>query len=481
MLAEPVAVAPSLPRLRRPARGTILWLVLGLAVVIGAVVWVGVTGMRPAYDAYGWLVWGHQALHLGLDLNAAPSWKPLTFIFTLPYTLAGRTAVWLWMVTAVAGAFAAPVFGARVAYRLADPRRSRIGAAFAAAFAGFGVIGIAGFWHFLLIADSDPMMVALLLAAIDRHLCRHRGQAWILLVLLALGRPEAWVITAAYAVWAWYREPRMRGALLAGVGAMIILWPVMSRLSSPHWFVANAVDRRTTDPLPGNGIVAVMNSYFGLYELPVQLAGAVALAYAAVRRETQWLVLGAVVVVWIGVDIVLDLRGLKVSPRYMFEPAGVMVVLAGAAGGRLLSSGPRPVRMLAAAAFIVFAVAMAPQARSRARVTHNGIELGRTWALVIHRLQRAVDHAQARRILACGRPMTTVPFQSIVAWELGVNVAVVRSEPSLWLPTKARLVYFEPYYAGWRIHPVHAGGRACAGLTINTPSGGGTPLASQLQ
>ncbi len=453
---------------------------VALAIAVCAVLWIVLTGMRPAYDAYGWLVWGHQAVHLSLDLNAAPSWKPLTFLFTVPYSLTGRTAVWLWMVTAAAGAFSAPVFGARIAYRLADPARSRLGAGFAAAFAGLGVLGIISFWHFVLIADSDPMMVALLLAAIDQHLCRRRGLAWILLVLLALGRPEAWVLTGAYAIWAWYREPRMRRALLAGVAVVIVLWLGMSRLSSPSWFVSSVVDRRTAHPFPGNGFTVVMNGYFGLYELPMQLAGALAILYAALRREVAWLMIGAVAAGWIVVDIALGLHGLRVTPRYMFEPAAIMVVLAAAAGGRLLTIGPRPARMLAAVALIAFAAAMAPHARSRARLTHNGIALGQTWALVIHRLQRAIDHAEARRILACGQPLTTVSFQSILAWELGVNVGAVHSVPALWLPTTARLVYFEPYYAGWRIHPVHASGPACAGLTINTASAGGTPLASHV-
>ena len=41
--------------------------------------------MEPGYDAYGWLVWGRQTLHWNLDTNGAPSWKPLTFLFALPY------------------------------------------------------------------------------------------------------------------------------------------------------------------------------------------------------------------------------------------------------------------------------------------------------------------------------------------------------------------------------------------------------------
>ena len=61
---------------------------------------VAVTGMRPDYDAFGWLVWGRQVLHWNLNTDGAPSWKPLTFLFTLPYALAGSTQVWLWTVTA---------------------------------------------------------------------------------------------------------------------------------------------------------------------------------------------------------------------------------------------------------------------------------------------------------------------------------------------------------------------------------------------
>ena len=54
------------------------------------------------------MVWGRQVLHWNLNTDGAPSWKPLTFLFTLPYALSrARGQMWLWMVTAVAGAVAA--------------------------------------------------------------------------------------------------------------------------------------------------------------------------------------------------------------------------------------------------------------------------------------------------------------------------------------------------------------------------------------
>jgi hypothetical protein len=91
-----------------------------LAVLLAAVAVVAMTGMRPGYDAFGWLVWGHQVLHWNLNTDGAPSWKPLTFLLTLPYALAGRGQMWLWMVTAVGGALAGGVFAGRIAHLLTD-------------------------------------------------------------------------------------------------------------------------------------------------------------------------------------------------------------------------------------------------------------------------------------------------------------------------------------------------------------------------
>jgi len=482
MLAEQLRIeAPRSQRVRRVPGQPIVWGGVAIVVLILAVLWVVVSGMRPAFDAYGWLVWGHQALHLSLDLNAAPSWKPLSFLFTLPYALAGRGAVWLWMATAVAVAFSSPVFAARIAWRLADQRRNRLGASLAAGFAGLGVLGLAGYWHFILIATADPMMVALSLAVIDQHLCGRRRLAWVLLVLLALGRPEPWLLTGLYAAWSWRSHPDMRRALVIGGAALAFLWFGMSRLSSPSWLVAGQVDLRTAVPRPGNRFVGVMNDYFSLYEPPMQLAALFALGYAARRREWTWLIIAGAAAGWLLVDVALGLDNFRASPRYMFEPAAVTVVLAGAAAGRAVSADSWPLRATAVAGLVALGATMASPARTRTRLVHNGIELGRTWTLVIHRLQHAVDRHGAKRILACGQPLTTLSFQSILAWELGVNVGKVQPVSPERLPTSDRLVYFQPNYAGWKIYPVRGRSPACSTLAINTPATGGTPLAARLQ
>src|SRR5438067_13781339 len=66
------------------------WAALSVAVVLVAIAFVLLTGMRPEFDTYGFLVWGRQALHWNLDTNSAPSWKPLPFLFTFLYAPAGR-------------------------------------------------------------------------------------------------------------------------------------------------------------------------------------------------------------------------------------------------------------------------------------------------------------------------------------------------------------------------------------------------------
>ncbi len=57
---------------------------------------------RPGFDPYGWLVWGHQTIAGSLNTNAAPSWKPLPYLFTVPFALAGHYQMWLWMIASVA-------------------------------------------------------------------------------------------------------------------------------------------------------------------------------------------------------------------------------------------------------------------------------------------------------------------------------------------------------------------------------------------
>ena len=152
---------------------------------------------RPGFDPYGWLIWGYQTLHLSLDLGGAPSWKPLPYLFTLPMSLFGSHALTLWMTFATALTLSGSIFAGRIAYRLtlpSDPEEidtfTRWAAIAAGVFAGLALLGINQWLHLFLSAQSDTMIVALCLGAIDMHLSSHNRWAYALLVLASLGRPD---------------------------------------------------------------------------------------------------------------------------------------------------------------------------------------------------------------------------------------------------------------------------------------------------
>ncbi|MDQ6836001.1 MAG: hypothetical protein M3016_07415 [Actinomycetota bacterium] len=450
------------------------WLIGTVAVIGVALLFVLVTGMRPAYDAYGWLVWGRQALHLNLGTNSAPSWKPLTFLFTLPYAIAGRGALYMWMVTAVAGAVAGAVFGARIAFRLTADSTRRFVPYVAATCAGLGVLGINGYGHMILIAYADPLIVALCLGAIDCQLSGRPRLAWLLLVLAACGRPEAWLVVGAYAVWSWRAQPAMRGLTVIGVGAIGALWFVIPALTSPSALISGDIAQTSGRPVTGDKVGSVFDRYFSLYEFPMQLAALVAVLVAVIERRTRWLVLAAAAVAWVGVEMAFAFHGWPASPRYMFEPAALMAVLAGAGIGRLLDVAPRTavVRWAGAAVAIGLLVAIVPQARIRGRLLHNGIVLGHSWARQIHRLQGVIAREGGqKRILACGRVVTEIPFQSILAWEIGENVEAVGWNPPAATHQPRPTILFEPTGAGWVISVYHIADRdrgRCDSLPTHT-------------
>src|SRR5258708_32673802 len=136
------------------------WWSTSIAVTLFSVVVVYWAGTRPGFDPYGWLTWGRQTLSGSLDTNAAPSWKPLSYIFTVPYALAGhRLELRLWMITVVAVSLSGVVFAGRIAYRLTDaPPDRRWAGVVAGVFAGLAVPGLLDYSHYSLSCQSDTML-----------------------------------------------------------------------------------------------------------------------------------------------------------------------------------------------------------------------------------------------------------------------------------------------------------------------------------
>jgi hypothetical protein len=426
---------------------------------------------RPGFDPYGWLVWGRQTVAGNLDTNAAPSWKPLPYLFTAPFGLFGHYQLWLWMVTSLAVSLAGAVFAARIAYRLTlgDDSDQRWAAWVAAAFAAAAYFGISSYWHYMLSAQSDPMIVTLCLAAIDCHLCGRHRWAFTLGALAALGRPEVWPFLGLYTIWAWVRVPSMRRLIVVELVLVVLLWFGIPALTSRTPFVAASNALGSGRRLRNDRVFGTIGRFLDLNTAVLLLTALLGVVIAFVRRERVTLALAAGACAWVIVEIAFSLHGWPGLGRYMFEPAAVVVALAGAAAGRVLIEARRVSRAVGWAGVALVAVivaALVPPAVSRARSEHHDIVGQRVRTAEIGKLSGVVSSLGGpARLQRCGEPLTRLEYQTILAWTLHVNVASVGYKYSPAIASGRPIVLFTPRSTGgWRVQALHQRLGGCRSL-----------------
>jgi hypothetical protein len=497
--------SPSIPRTPdveartpgRPSRGT--WIAIGGAVLLllvslAIVLWART---RPSFDSYGWLVWGHQTIAGSLNTNAAPSWKPLPYLFTVPFALFGHYELWLWMVTVVAISLGGAVAAGRIAYRLTlgrspaaagSPPRApassitpgrRYAALAAGLFAAAALLGIRDWWHYMLSAQSDTIIVALSLGAIDCHLSGRRRWAFVLGGLAALGRPEVWPFLALYSIWAWRAIPSMRWLIVAGVVILLLLWFGIPALTSRSPFVSASNAFGSGRRLKSDRVFGTVDRFLDLHETPLEIAALLGVIWAAVRRDRIVLGLAAGALAWVVVEIAFSLHGWPGLGRYMFGAAGVMVVIAAVFFGWLLSDlgavvvarvrTPRIGVAGAAAGLVLGAMLVAtlvPAAVPRARLERRDLHVQRVRTKEIDRLSGVVTGlGGASRLTACGEPLTRLEYQTILAWTLHLNVAAVGFKYGQAIHHGNPVVLFTPLpQGGWRVQAVHQRRPSCRSL-----------------
>src|SRR4051794_29765145 len=154
----------------------------------------------PTTDPWGWIVWGREVAQLQLStaVGGAPSWKPLPVLFTAPLSAFGGVAPDLWILVARAGG----LLGLVAAFRLG----SRLGGRYAGALAASGLVLSAHWVRSFLHGYSEPLAIALLLFAVDRHWSGRSRQALMLLAAVSLARPEAFPLALAYGLLIWRRR-----------------------------------------------------------------------------------------------------------------------------------------------------------------------------------------------------------------------------------------------------------------------------------
>jgi len=195
------------------------------------------------------------------------------------------------MLTAVSMSLAGAIFAGRIAYRLTAAESDRAAgsdraaesarrypAIIAAVFAGASVLGIQDYFHYILSAQSDPMLVTVCLAAIDCHLSGRHRWAWWLLALASLGRPEVWPFAAVYAIWPGSRSRRCAGCCSPARSATHSSGSASGdhQRSPEHRRPAGAQVPRE---LHSNKITGTFDRYTALDYLPVELAALVALGW----------------------------------------------------------------------------------------------------------------------------------------------------------------------------------------------------------
>ena len=463
------------------------WLVGAVALLACSAVILVWARVRPGYDPYGWLVWGKLSVHLKLDTNGAPSWKPLPFLFTVPYALFGRFQLWLWMITAVAISLCGPIFAWRIAFRLTGAAPERRYAAYAAGlFAAALVLGMQDvvghltYVHYVLSAESDTMIVALCLAALDCHLAsRHRWAFWMWW-LAALGRPEVWPFAALAAIWLWRSTPRSRRWLIAALAMQLLLWFGIPALTSRSAFTAGNIAQNSPRAVHGNKLTGTLSRFRALQPTTVWVAAAVTVLVAALRRNAVVLALAAGVLVWIVIEIAFSLGGFPSVPRYMFEAGAVVAVLAGVFVGWLIlalpplliralpRTAPRLAGWATGLAVVAFAGSMFGFLHRQYRQERTDLAHERARAVLINRLSTVVRDVGTGRILSCGQPHIPIEYQSVLAWYMEIKIG------ELYVSQRHERLHPHPLVniyptsgLRWNVFPSHltaAGASRCGGV-----------------
>jgi hypothetical protein len=371
------------------------------------------------------------------------------------------------------------VFGGRIAYRLVAGdrggpgdaevgRRGRIAGWVAAVVAGVGVLLIANYSHVILSAQSDPMIVALCLGAIDMQLSRRYRWAFAFWLLASLGRPEAWPFLGLYAIWAWRAVPSMRRFLVGGIVLLLVLWFGIPGISSRSPFVAGTNAIGSGRAPHGNKVTATISRFAHLQPVALYVLALLAVAWAAWQRQRVVLLLAAGVVLWVVVEIAFALHGWPAVPRYMFEAGGVVAVLAAVGIGWLIRE---PVRWSAATGWagvalaVVACAVLVPSAVSRARAEHKDLNGQRARTAQINALRPALSAAGgAPLVRACGEPLTRLEYQSIVAFTLGVNVGQVGWKYGPAIHSSRPIVLITPGHGRWKVQALHQPHGACRRL-----------------
>lgn len=388
----------------------------------------------PVYDPWAWLIWGRELLHGGFETASGPSWKPLPVLIDAPLSLLGGAAPKAWLLVARAGWICAPLLAGLLAARLSGEETGRWRWAAAALAAGSVALTADSFTPPLRQFTgglSEPLLVALVLAAVWAALDEKPGWVLGLGTAAALLRPEAWPFLAHWACFASRDRPRLRAAAIA----VAVLIPLA-------WFVPDLIGAGT--PLEGGetaraGGIELLD---GLAVLGRALAAPLAAAWVGVALllwqgafPNRWfrkapsspppdrvltiLLVGAGA--WILLVALMAVAGFAGLPRFL-APATAIVAIVGGVG--LARAGATASLRALALGGIMLAVGGFAW---RAAQVPDDLEVVERQTTSIDHLFDLVEGTGSAQLLACGGTvrMTQVRQQTALAWKLEEPIASV--------------------------------------------------------
>jgi hypothetical protein len=376
----------------------------------------------PTYDPYAWLLWGREILHLDLDTEFGPSWKPLPAIFTTVFAIVPDAAPDLWVAVARAGALASIALAFRVT--------RRAGGGVAGGLVAAACLAVStDYLRFAAIGDSEGLLVALVLAAVDLHLSGHRKAALWVAFAACLLRPEAWPWTGLYALWL-IKQDRSTIKTVAGMCvAGIVLW-----FGPELWGSGNALraGERARDPNP-NAIafadfpaLEALKRMLSMTPLPAKLGfAALAVAWAAGWwRDRRIGILALMAIGWMAVVAVMTEGGFSGNARYMIAPVALTCVAGGAGWAWAFGRIPRVGAVLAVVVAAALLVSPASHLDDDARAVRSEARLNDALSGAI----AAAGGPDA--VLGCGT-VTTGPFQvTALAWKLDAPIRRIDLVPT---------------------------------------------------
>jgi hypothetical protein len=372
---------------------------------------------QPTYDPWAWIIWSREVTEGALSTTNGPSWKPLPVLLTAPFALLGDdVAPAAWLVIARAGGLLAVA----MAYRLG----SRLAGRAAGVIAGFALLVADEFVRNFARGNSEGLLLALVLFAIERHLDGRRGPAFVLGFAAGLLRPEVWPFLAVYGLWLMWREPGLRLLVLACGAATVALW------LGPEWWGSGNPLRasdRARQPNPDSAAFAehpfaeVFRRSWYVLMPPVLLGAVIGFVLSPRGLRLAFAAGAAVLMVMVGA---MTQAGYAGNLRYVALPAALLCALAGAGWVDLVRSTRRRWGSPAAAAVAVLVVALcAPFVVREVGTFITDLRLTRAEAALYGNLDEAVAAAGgAAHVRRCGAVSTGRFDTMALTWRLHVHI-----------------------------------------------------------